>query len=389
MGIGALLTDGIGDTIRVSLSEEPEHEIPVARHLAEHFERRTSGKRIVAQAATDFSFTNPRRRTTVAVDAIGGEHVPAVILSAPTLTTNEQPDADADIRADYLYCGSSIPAHVGTAIPLIVDYGICKRLQTTHPGHRILPLFTTRTMRFVATSDAKVKFLLIESRRHRNRYNSCLKAHPEVVAVYASRHDNRAGDQRAFVHGLMNDGITNPVIFANTYHHTAATKSDFQIEAAADAGVLCMDGMTDGLWLINDAPEDPDAHRVSRKEALPLPYALLAATALGILQAARLRTSKTEYISCPGCGRTLYDLQTTIARIKAATKDMKGLKIGIMGCIVNGPGEMADADYGYVGAGRGRISLYRKQVCVERNIPEEEAVEKLLALIRSDRNKQP
>lgn len=389
VGIGALLTDGIGDTIRVSLSEEPEHEIPVARHLAEHFERRTSGQRIVAQAATDFSFINPRRRTTVAVDAIGGEHVPAVILSASTLTTNEQPDADADIRADYLYCGSSIPAHVGTAIPLIADYGVCKRLQTTHPGHRILPLFTTRTMRFVATSDAKVKFLLIESRRHRNRYNACLKAHPEVVAVYASRHDNRAGDQRAFVHGLMNDGITNPVIFANTYHHTAATKSDFQIEAAADAGVLCMDGMTDGLWLINDAPEDPDAHRVSRKEAPPLPYALLAATALGILQAARLRTSKTEYISCPGCGRTLYDLQTTIARIKAATKDMKGLKIGIMGCIVNGPGEMADADYGYVGAGRGRISLYRKQVCVERNIPEEEAVEKLLALIRSDRNEQP
>ena len=154
------------------------------------------------------------------------------------------------------------------------------------------------------------------------------------------------------------------------YHHSAAEKSEFQLESAADMGALMIDGLTDGLWLMNEGD---------------IPQSVITDTAFGILQAARLRTSKTEYISCPGCGRTLYDLRETIARIREATKGMKGLKIGIMGCIVNGPGEMADADYGYVGAGINHVSLYRKQVCVEKNIPQEVAVEHLLALIRKDR----
>jgi len=144
------------------------------------------------------------------------------------------------------------------------------------------------------------------------------------------------------------------------------------LEAAADMGALMMDGLTDGIWLMNNG-------NLSQED--------VEQTAFGILQAGRLRMVKTEYISCPGCGRTLYDLRTTIARIKEATKGMKGLKVGIMGCIVNGPGEMADADYGYVGAGPKKVSLYRKQVCVEHNIPEEEAVERLLALIKADQNK--
>jgi len=154
------------------------------------------------------------------------------------------------------------------------------------------------------------------------------------------------------------------------YSHSGAEKADLQLETAADMGALMIDGLTDGLWLMNDGD-------------IETPF--LSATAFGILQAARLRTSKTEYISCPGCGRTLYDLRTTIARIKSATAHLKGLKIGIMGCIVNGPGEMADADYGYVGAGRGKISLYRRKECVAKNIPEEDAVERLLALMEQDR----
>ena len=145
-----------------------------------------------------------------------------------------------------------------------------------------------------------------------------------------------------------------------------------QLEAAADMGALMMDGLTDGLWLMNDGD-------IAMQD--------LTDTAYGILQAGRLRMVKTEYISCPGCGRTLYDLRTTIARVKKATKGMKGLKIGIMGCIVNGPGEMADADYGYVGAGVGRIALYRGKVCVERGIPEAEAVEHLLQLIKEDQER--
>ena len=190
--------------------------------------------------------------------------------------------------------------------------------------------------------------------------------------VCMTTHQNRLGDQRALVHEMMCRGLFNPVVFCEMYHHSANEKGDFQLEAAADMGALMIDGLTDGLWLMNDGDIAPE---------------VVEDTAFGILQAGRLRTSKTEYISCPGCGRTLYDLRTTIARIKAATADMKGLKIGIMGCIVNGPGEMADADYGYVGAGPQKISLYRKKVCVEKNIPEEEAVEKLLQLIHSDQDK--
>ena len=153
------------------------------------------------------------------------------------------------------------------------------------------------------------------------------------------------------------------------YRHTQEEKGDFQLEAAVDMGALMFDGVCDGIWLMNDGT---------------LSSSDICDTAFGILQAARLRTSKTEYISCPGCGRTLYDLRSTIARIKEATAHLKGLKIGIMGCIVNGPGEKAEADYGYVGAGRGKISLYRRKECVAKNIPEEEAVERLLELIDND-----
>ena len=201
-------------------------------------------------------------------------------------------------------------------------------------------------------------------------YLACLKQHPEVVVICVSNHQNKLGDQRALVHELMLNGIPNPVIFCQMYRHSQLEKSDFQLESAADMGALMIDGLTDGIWLMNNGD---------------MSHSDIDATAFGILQAARLRTSKTEYISCPGCGRTLYDLRSTIAKIKEATKDMKGLKIGIMGCIVNGPGEMADADYGYVGAGVNRVSLYRKNVCVEKNIPEELAVEHLLALINADK----
>ena len=196
---------------------------------------------------------------------------------------------------------------------------------------------------------------------------ACLKYHPEIVLVAQSNHPNRLGEQRALVHQLMQEGLSNPVVFFQ--HYAEEEKENLQIKAAADMGALVFDGLTDGIFLYNQGS---------------IPATTLDATAFGILQAGRLRTSKTEYISCPGCGRTLYDLQSTIARIKAATSHLKGLKIGIMGCIVNGPGEMADADYGYVGAGRGKISLYKKKECIEKNIPEEEAVEKLIELIKAN-----
>lgn len=202
---------------------------------------------------------------------------------------------------------------------------------------------------------------------------ACLKYHPEIVLVAQSIHPNRLGEYRALAHQLMNEGLKNPLVFFQ--HYAEDEVENLQIKSAADMGALIIDGFCDGILLFNQSKQK-GGKKISDK--------VTDATAFGILQAGRVRTSKTEYISCPGCGRTLYDLESTIARIKQATSHLKGLKIGIMGCIVNGPGEMADADYGYVGAGRGKISLYKKKECIEKNIPEEEAVEKLIELIKKN-----
>ena len=375
VGIGALLADGIGDTIRVSLSEEPECEIPVARHLVDYVTCRAGHPYIPAEPAKGFDWLRPERRKTVAVGNIGGENVPVVITTAhPSLP--EEEGTDDDLTPDYIYIGGKLPAQLNPKQRYIVDYDTYIELQQSQSfpagegGETLLcPIFPHDAMPFISQVKAERKFLVLQYGCNSDEYVACLKAHPEVVAVCMSTHQNRLGEQRALVHDLMAHGVTNPVVFAQMYRHMAEQKSDFQLEAAADMGALCMDGLCDGVWLMNSGT---------------LAARAVTETAFGILQAARLRMTKTEYISCPGCGRTLYNLRDTIARIKEATHGMKGLKIGIMGCIVNGPGEMADADYGYVGAARGKISLYRRKVCVEKNIPESEAVEKLLELIRKD-----
>lgn len=357
VGIGALLADGIGDTIRVSLSEEPAAEIPVARHLVDYINRRQGHLLVPGTQAKAFNWLRPERRFTRAVAGIGGSNAPIVIASS--MSGNKQ-------EADYIYAGQELKERK-EGQKYIVDYD---QYMTLDDKTNVYPIFPVTAVPFIAMAKADLKFLVLQFGAPTEEYLACLKAHPEIVVVCISNHQNRLAEQRALVHEMWENGVFNPVVFAQMYRHTAAEKSDFQLEAAADMGALMVDGLTDGLWLMNDGD---------------IPQSIITDTAFGILQAARLRTSKTEYISCPGCGRTLYDLRETIARIREATKDMKGLKIGIMGCIVNGPGEMADADYGYVGAGVNRVSLYRKQVCVEKNIPQEVAVEHLLELIRKDR----
>lgn len=357
VGIGALLADGIGDTIRVSLSEEPAAEIPVARHLVDYINRRQGHLLVPGTQAKAFNWLRPERRFTRAVAGIGGSNAPIVIASS--MSGNKQ-------EADYIYAGQKLKERK-EGQKYIVDYD---QYMALDDKNNVYPIFPVTAVPFIAMAKADLKFLVLQFGAPAEEYLACLKAHPEIVVVCMSNHQNRLAEQRALVHEMWENGVFNPVVFAQMYRHTAAEKSDFQLEAAADMGALMVDGLTDGLWLMNDGD---------------IPQSVITDTAFGILQAARLRTSKTEYISCPGCGRTLYDLRETIARIREATKDMKGLKIGIMGCIVNGPGEMADADYGYVGAGVNRVSLYRKQVCVEKNIPQEVAVEHLLALIRKDR----
>lgn len=357
VGIGALLADGIGDTIRVSLSEEPAAEIPVARHLVDYINRRQGHLLVPGTQAKAFNWLRPERRFTRAVAGIGGSNAPIVIASSPSGNKQE---------ADYIYAGQELKERK-EGQKYIVDYD---QYMALDDKTNVYPIFPVTAVPFIAMAKADLKFLVLQFGAPTEEYLACLKAHPEIVVVCMSNHQNKLAEQRALVHEMWENGVFNPVVFAQMYRHTAAEKSDFQLEAAADMGALMVDGLTDGLWLMNDGD---------------IPQSIITDTAFGILQAARLRTSKTEYISCPGCGRTLYDLRETIARIREATKDMKGLKIGIMGCIVNGPGEMADADYGYVGAGVNRVSLYRKQVCVEKNIPQEVAVEHLLALIRKDR----
>ena len=373
VGIGALLADGIGDTIRVSLSEEPEAEIPVAKHLVEYIGKKAGHLPIPGKTAADFDYLRPERRKTKAVGNIGGNNVPVVIASS--LLTS-QSSKTANQAPDYIYVGSNIPETLNAETRYIADFGAYSEYITAHPDKEdkaIYPIFPHNAIPFIGAVKANMKFLVLQYGAPSDEYIACLKAHPEVVVVCMSNHQNRLGEQRALVHELTANGVENPVVFCQMYRHTNEEKGDFQLEAAADMGALMMDGLCDGIWLLNDGD---------------IPADIITDTAFGILQAARLRTTKTEYISCPGCGRTLYDLRTTIARIKEATKDMKGLKIGIMGCIVNGPGEMADADYGYVGAGVGKFSLYRQKECVEKNIPEDEAVEHLLKLIENDRKKK-
>lgn len=367
VGIGALLCDGIGDTLRVSLSEAPEVEVPVARKLAAYVTGTRGGHPFIpGRAAAAFDYVRPERRPTRAAGNIGGTNAPVVIS-----TRIDGDNATGNLRPDYVYCGRRLP-EAGKRIDgagYIVDADCWTGESGTYPA------FPPHMLMTVGACSAPLKFLFVSYGALNEEVKACLRLHPEMVVIAQSNHGNRTGELRALVHELWNDGLSTPVIFFQAYGCGAAGKEDFQLQAAADMGALMFDGLTDGIMLYDQAPAGGQ----------PLPAATQDETAFGILQAARLRTTKTEYISCPGCGRTLYDLPGTIARIKAATAHLKGLKIGIMGCIVNGPGEMADADYGYVGAARGKVSLYRGKVCVEKNIPAEEAVERLLALIESDR----
>lgn len=375
VGIGALLADGIGDTIRVSLSEEPEAEIPVAKHLVRYIRRKQGHLFVPGVQAKNFDYLRPERRKTQAVGPIGGTQPPVVIVSEVQGAKEGVTQGQEALRPDYIYVGQQMPDQPVEGQRYIVDFNAFGRELQKHMdvADYMFPIFPYNAMPYIsAVPDTAPIFLVLPYGSCAEEYKACLKANPNVVVVVPSQHQNRLGEQRALVHELMAEDIENPVVFAQAYKHSQQEKEDLQLEAAADMGALMMDGLTDGLWLMNDGD-------IAMQD--------LTDTAYGILQAGRLRMVKTEYISCPGCGRTLYDLRTTIARVKEATKSMKGLKIGIMGCIVNGPGEMADADYGYVGAGVGRIALYRGKVCVERGIPEAEAVEHLLQLIKEDQER--
>ncbi|GAB1414789.1 4-hydroxy-3-methylbut-2-en-1-yl diphosphate synthase [Paludibacter sp.] len=341
VGIGALLHDGIGDTIRVSLSEEPEAEIPVAKKLANHIVAKANHSEIVASVNSDYNFYEYNRRNSKPVLNIGGENVPVVLMSK---------DGEFATLPDYLLRGNKVYAQDG----MVYD------------------VYDVNQLAELKASDSKVVFLRLSYPELNKEVVDLLKEADNVVVLLSSDHKNSVGEMRAFFHTLLNENILTPVILCRNY--STDDLEAYQIQSASDLGVMFLDGFGDGIFLEYTNALAPNKIRTEQLNAI----------AFGILQASRVRVSKTEYISCPGCGRTLFQLQTVIAKVKAATSHLKGLKIAVMGCIVNGPGEMADADYGYVGAGRGKVSLYKKKECLERNIDENDAVAKLIELIKSN-----
>jgi (E)-4-hydroxy-3-methylbut-2-enyl-diphosphate synthase len=354
-GIGALLSDGLGDTIRVSLSEAPEAEIPVARKLVDYIVARKNHNYIPGTPAEDFNYFSPIHRTTRIIHNIGGNQVPIVVSSR----LEDAKVSSSAFTPDYVYTGHLMPEAFTDGVDYIVDADVWNGASHTYP------VFNFNQLPFIGANQSDLKFLFMTYMAFSQEAITCLRMHPEIVVISQSNHLNRLGEHRGLIHEMMNERLQNPVIIFQHYNEDEA--ESFQIKSAADMGALIVDGLCDGIYL----------HNVGK-----LPVERVDATAFEILQAGRARISKTEYISCPSCGRTLYDLQSTIVRIKEATSQLKGLKIGIMGCIVNGIGEMADADYGYVGAGPGKVSLYKQKVCIEKNIPEDKAVDKLIELIK-------
>jgi (E)-4-hydroxy-3-methylbut-2-enyl-diphosphate synthase len=374
VGIGTLLEDGLGDTIRVSLTEEPEAEIPVARALAERYAHRTGQATVAEEPSPINPFEHTRRHSSTVLN-VGGKNVPRVIMdysqktdiSAASLFAigcNYSVPLDkwnlTDMACDYLYCGKNeVEFEIPGTLGLICDAEIWHKNKNRD---RVYPLVNKTNLHQV--QQAPLIFVAVSLHDLDSIFIEQLKTSGNTILVLQTQNQHGMAEQRAAFFRLMNAGCEVPVIVHRTYN--ALDEDQFMLYSSTDVGALLIDGLGDGIFL--SAP-DIAMQRVN-------------STAFGILQATRTRISKTEYISCPSCGRTLFDLQETTAKIRARTSHLKGVKIGIMGCIVNGPGEMADADYGYVGTGPGKITLYKEKNVVKKNVAEDRAVDELIALIK-------
>ena len=379
VGIGALLEDGIGDTVRVSLTEEPEFEIPVAKTLVERYSKRLPHDEI---QSIDVNPINPfeyKKRQTKEVFNIGGKQVPVVMadfsqknkITAASLFAlgyNYSVPLDkwniADMACDYIFAGNNI---VDFAIPGTLGIVYNYKTWIENKGERCYPLIDAKTYLSDVELSTELNIVHVCLNDFNDAFISKLKADATVVLMIKTNNNHGMAEQRRLFMKLMNANCDTPVIIGRDYENLS--EEEFQLQASTDMGALLLDGLGDGVFL--------RATNCGNEQ-------MKMQTAFGILQATRTRISKTEYISCPSCGRTLFDLQETTAKIRSKTSHLKGLKIGIMGCIVNGPGEMADADYGYVGTGVGKITLYKEKEVVQRNIPSEEAVNALIDLIKTN-----
>jgi len=350
VGIGALLADGIGDTIRVSLTEDPVKEIPVAQKLVDHFKSFRDHEPITA---TLFAQTNPfeyERRSTRPVLNMGGEELPVVVADLGERNLNEMIPVRGKLVPDYFLSGNKILDIKGESYPII----------------------SLEEYLFESTRWGRMKFI----RTNKMEFDRFMERNPEImmklkqtrktVLILESFNKNPMAELRAFFMCLETHIWKVPVILYRRYNE--GNLEDLRIKASCDLGGLLIDGYGDGICISND--------KITFTELKDLSF--------GLLQASRMRTTKTEFISCPGCGRTLFDLHATTLKVKEHFKHLNHLKIGIMGCVVNGPGEMGDVDYGFVGAGVNKVTLYKGLQPVKRHIPYEEAVEELEQLIREN-----
>jgi len=384
VGIGTLLEDGLGDTIRVSLTEDPEFEAPVAKALADRYTKRSllslpTNEHIKIQDLPYQPYAYSRR-LTLPVQHIGGHHHPVVMLDVsaknlkdPYFLTEAGYKYDAlldkynmaDQACDLVYLGDALPSFSFPGnLRQVYNYPTWLALKDKS---NCSPLFNLDEIDQVELKDPVLNLVNVNAGNYDLAALSALDRTTVLVLETSAEHG--MAEQRAFFIALQKNNLQLPVIIKRTY--TDISADDLMLYSATDLGALFTDGFGDGIWI--DAPQ-----------SIGLP--LINATSFGILQATRTRISKTEYISCPSCGRTLFDLQETTQSIRSRTDHLKGIKIGIMGCIVNGPGEMADADYGYVGTGPGKITLYRGKEVVKKNVNSLSALDELIELIKEDGN---
>ena len=381
VGIGTLLEDGLGDTIRVSLTEEPEFEIPVAKLLAERYSLRKEHKEI-SQIKFELPY-NPfeyQRFHTNEIINIGNHNVPRIIadysmkseVTAASLFGvgyNYSVPLDkwnlTDMAVDYLFLGDN---NINFETPGTLGLIYNSQSWLPHKNHKLsFPLFCGDEYFRSTETSSKLNFVAVTIEVLTAEFIEKIKNQNTVCLVLDSFNIHTLPELRRMAIDLAHHQCKLPIIIKCNY--SQLSQEEFQLFSSTDIGGLLLDGFGDGIW-------------IKQKECVSIQ--MCNSTAFGILQASRTRISKTEYISCPSCGRTLFDLQETTQKIRERTDHLKGIKIGIMGCIVNGPGEMADADYGYVGTGPGKISLYKGKVVVKKNVTSETAVDELIGLIKEN-----
>ncbi|MEY3376165.1 MAG: 4-hydroxy-3-methylbut-2-en-yl diphosphate synthase [Bacteroidota bacterium] len=398
IGIGTLLEDGIGDTIRVSLTEDPEFEIPVCKDIVSRYNNRAASASLPEVEKLPYSPFEYARRKSIAVENIGGKQVPVVVADLSSRDTIEPADLQSigytydeptdkwsigDAAADYVYTGST---PITFALPGTLK-NIVHAAAWQPNSESVFPIFELADFIGASVKSERINFVMVDAYSEQRQSLSLdlvqqAASDKTVVFCVSSENSNAMQSVRRLLVSFADLGITQPVILVTD--SSMQTPDEHLIHFATETGALLLDGLGDGIALGYRGEVKLENPQVKGRTYLPVKdiYQFTNNTAFSILQATRTRISKTEYISCPSCGRTLFDLQETTAKIRAVTNHLKGVKIAIMGCIVNGPGEMADADFGYVGSGPGKITLYRSKEVVKKNVDSEVAVDELINLLK-------